>query len=240
MRIQFATPINALALALLGSLVSAAQTQTPFGKLVLRAESLKPILQPGVLAQASAAQPRLHIEILKGDGGVNTLGSDTVVEPVVQVRDRNNQPLADVAVTFTAPNDGPSATFLNGSRSITLMTDSSGEAILLGMKPVNPGQFQIAVSASAGSETVVTAISLTNEPREQPAATGTTTGAKKHGLSKGAILAIVGAGAAAAIGIGIGMGGHGGSSSSGGSNNSAGSSASIGLGSGGVAAGPPR
>ncbi len=237
MRIQFATPINALALALLGSL--AAQTQTPFDKLVLRAESLKPILQPGVLAQAAAAQPRLHIEILKGDGGVNTLGSDTVVQPVVQVRDRNNQPLADVAVTFTAPNDGPSATFLNGSRSITLMTDSSGEAILLGMKPVNPGQFQIAVSASVGSETVVTAISLTNEPRAeraQPVATGAK---KKQGLSKGAILAIVGAGAAAAIGIGIGMGGHGGSSSSG-SSNSAGSSASIGLGSGGVTAGPPR
>ena len=86
MRIQFATPINALALALLGSLVSAAQTQTPFGKLVLRAESLKPILQPGVLAQAADTQPRLHIEILKGDGGVNTLGSNAVVQPVVQVR----------------------------------------------------------------------------------------------------------------------------------------------------------
>jgi hypothetical protein len=119
------------------------------------------------------------------------------------------------------------------------MTDSSGEAILLGMKPVNPGQFQIAVSASVGSETVVTAISLTNEARAQPAATGATTAAKKHGLSKGAILAIVGAGAAAAIGIGIGMGGHGGSSS-GSSNSAAGSSASIGLGSGGVTAGPPR
>ena len=237
MRIQFATPINALALALLGSLVSTAQTQTPFAKLILRTEAFKPILQPGVLAQNAASQPRLHIEILKGDGGVNTLGSDTVVQPVVQVRDRNNQPLADVAVTFTAPNDGPSATFLNGSRSITLMTDSAGEAILLGMKPVNPGQFQIAVSASVGSETVVTAISLTNEARAQPAATAT--GAKKHGLSKGAILAIVGAGAAAAIGIGIGMGGHGGSSS-GSSNSSAGSSASIGLGSGGVTAGPPR
>lgn len=237
MRIRFATPLHVLALALLGSLVSTGQTQTPFAKLVLRAESHKTILQPGVLAQAAAAQPRLHIEILKGDGGVNTLGSDTVVQPVVQVRDRNDQPVADVAVTFTAPNDGPSATFLNGSRSVTLMTDSSGEAILLGMKPVNPGQFQISVSASVGSETVVTAISLTNELREQPAAT-TTTGAKKHGLSKGAILAIVGAGAAAAIGIGVGMGGHSGSSSS--TNNSSGSSASIGLGSGGVTAGPPR
>ena len=135
----------------------------------------------GMLAQDAAAQPRLHINILKGDGGVNVLGSDTAVQPVVEVGDRNNEPLADVPVTFTAPNDGPSATFINGSRSITLMTDSAGEVILLGMKPVNAGRFQIAVSASVKQETVVTAISLTNEEGQQPAATG----AKKKGLSRG-------------------------------------------------------
>jgi hypothetical protein len=229
-------PVHIFALALLVSLVPAAQAETPFNKLIARAESFHPLLQPGILAQDATVAPRMRIEILKGDGGVNTLGADTAVQPVIQVRDRNNQPMPDVAVTFTAPNDGPSVTFMNGSRSITLMTDSSGEAILLGMKPVNAGQFQIAVSASVGSETVVTAISLTNEPGEAPAATG----AKKHGLSKGAIFAIVGAGAAAAIGIGIGMGGHGSSSSGGGGANPSSSSATIGLGSGGVTAGPPR
>jgi hypothetical protein len=124
---------------------------------------------------------------------------------------------------------------LNGSRSISLTTDSAGEAILLGMKPVNPGRFQIAVSASVQSETVVTAISLTNEAAAHPAATV----AKKQGLSKGVIFAIVGGVAAAAIGIGVGMGGHGSAASSG-TSNSTGSSASIGLGSGGVTAGPPH
>ena len=232
---RLATPVYALALVLPAPLVTAAQTETRFEKLILRAETFRPILQPGILAQDAAAQPRLHINILKGDSGVNVLGSDTVVQPVVEVRDRNDQPLADVPVTFTAPNDGPSATFITGSRSITLMTDSAGEAILLGMKPVNAGRFQIAVSASVQQETVVTAISLTNEEGQQAAATG----AKKKGLSKGAIFALVGAGAAAAIGIGIGMGGHSGGSSSGTTTPTT-PSASIGLGSGGVTAGPPH
>jgi hypothetical protein len=220
---------------LLASAISVAQAQTPFAKLILRTESLNPILQPGMLAQDAVPQQRLHIEILKGDGGVNVLGADTAVQPVIEVRDRNNQPVANVAVTFTAPSDGPSVTFLNGSRSITLMTDSAGEAILLGMKPVNPGRFQIAVSASVQSETVVTAISLTNEAT----AHATATRAKKQGLSKGVILAIVGGAAAAAIGIGVGMGGHS-SGSNGAASNSTTSSASIGLGSGGVTAGPPH
>jgi hypothetical protein len=235
MRNRLAMPVHTVALALLASVVTVAQAQMPQSRLILRADSLKPILQPGMLAQDAVTQERLHIEILKGDGGVNILGADTAVQPVVEVRDRNNRPLADVAVTFTAPADGPSVTFLNGSRSISLMTDSAGEAILLGMKPVNAGRFQIAVSASVQSETVVTAISLTNEAAAHAAATV----AKKQGLSKGVIFAIVGGAAAAAIGIGVGMGGHGSAASSS-TSNSTGSSASIGLGSGGVTAGPPR
>jgi hypothetical protein len=235
MRNRLAMPVHTVALALLSSVVSVAQAQTPQSKLILRADSLKPLLQPGMLAQDAVTPERLHIEILKGDGGVNILGADTAVQPVIQVRDRNNRPLPDVTVTFTAPADGPSATFLNGSRSISLTTDSAGEAILLGMKPVNPGRFQIAVSASVQSETVVTAISLMNEAAAHAAATV----AKKQGLSKGVIFAIVGGVAAAAIGIGVGMGGHGSAASSG-TSNSTGSSASIGLGSGGVTAGPPH
>jgi hypothetical protein len=236
MRIRPAMPVHALPLALLATLVSVAQAQTSFAKLILRTESLRPILQPGILTQDSVTKERLHIEVLKGDSGVNNLSTKTVVTPVIEVRDRNNLPVAGVAVTFTAPGDGPSVVFLNGSRSVTLMTDSAGQATVLGMEPVNTGSFQIAVSASLRSETVVTAILLTNISTARAA----TTGAKKAGLSKGVIFALVGAGAAAAIGIGIGLGGGGNSSSSGSTSPSATSSATIGLGSGGVTAGPPH
>jgi len=228
--------IRALALALLATFIAPAEAQTSLSKLILRTESLRPILQPGMLAQdvATVTKERLHIEILKGDGGINILKTKTAVKPVVAVRDRNDRPVAGVAVTFTAPNDGPSVVFLNGSRSITLMSGPTGEIVVEGMEPVNPGAFQIAVSASLQSETVVTAISLTNVLTARAVATG----AKKQGLSKGVLFALVGAGAAAAIGIGVGLGGHGSSTS--GASSSAAPSASIGLGSGGVTAGPPH
>ena len=236
MWIRLAVPVHALALALLATFITPAEAQTSLSKLILRTESLRPILQPGMLAQDAVTVPkeRLHIEILKGDRGVNILKTKTAVKPVVEVRDRNDRPVPDVAVTFTAPNDGPSVVFLNGSRSITLMSDPAGQIVVEGMEPVNPGAFQIAVSASLQSETVVTAISLTNVLTEHAAVTG----AKKQGLSKGVIFALVGAGAAAAIGIGVGLGGH--SSGSSGTAPSAAPSASIGLGSGGVTAGPPH
>jgi hypothetical protein len=236
MRIRQAIPVYALALTLLAVFVTLANAQTSLSKLILRTESLKPVPQPGVLAQDSGTKQGLHIEILKGDRAVNILKTKTAVKPVVEVRDRNNLPIAGVAVTFTAPNDGPSVVFLNGSRSITLMSDPAGQAVVEGMEPVNPGDFQIAISASLQSETVVTAISLTNIPTEHAVASG----AKKPGLSKGVIFALVGGAAAAAIGIGVGLGGHSSGSSGSGTSPSAGASASIGLGSGGVTAGPPR
>jgi hypothetical protein len=219
---------------MLAAFVTVSKAQTSLSKLILRTESLKPVLQPGVLAQDSATRQGLHIEILQGDHGVNILKTKTGVKPIVEVRDRNNLPVAGVAVTFTAPNDGPSVVFLNGSRSITLMSDPAGQAVVEGMEPVNPGDFQIAVSASLQSETVVTAISLTNVLSGHPVATG----AKKPGLSKGVLFALVGGAAAAAIGIGVGLGGHGSASSA--TSPSAGPSATVGLGSGGVTAGPPR
>jgi hypothetical protein len=236
MRIRLAVPVHTLALALLATFIIPARAQPSLSKLILRAESLKPILQPGMLAQDSVTKERLHIEILKGDHGVNVLNTKTAVKPIVEVRDRNDLPVGGVAVTFTAPNDGPSVLFLNGSRSITLMSDPTGQIVVQGIEPVNPGRFQIAVSASLESETVVTAISLTNLLTEH----ATATGAKKSGLSKGVIFALVGAGAAAAVGIGVGLGGHSSSGSSGGGSSSSAPSASIGLGSGGATAGTPH
>jgi hypothetical protein len=234
MRILLPLPVHVLVFAFLSAFVTFANAQTSPSKLILRTESLRPILQPGILAQEAVTKGTPHIEILKGDHGVNILKTKTAVRPVIEVRDRNNRPVAGASVTFTAPSDGASVLFINGSRSITLTTDPGGQIVVVGMTPVNPGRFHIAVSASLQSETTVTSISLTNAPTEHAAATG----AAKPGLSKGAIYALVGAGAAAAIGIGIGLGGHGSSSS--GASNSSSSSATIGLGSGGVTAGTPH
>ena len=45
------------------------------------------------------------------------------------VKDANNNPVAGVTVTFTAPGSGASGTFLNGTATITATTDSNGVAL---------------------------------------------------------------------------------------------------------------
>src|SRR6476660_5940794 len=104
MRIRLGAPVHAFALVLLTAFITPAIAQTSLSKLILRTESLKPILQPGMLAQDSVTKERLHIEILKGDRGVNILKTKTAIKPIVEVRDRNDHPVADVAGPITSPN----------------------------------------------------------------------------------------------------------------------------------------
>lgn len=143
--------------------------------------------------------------------------------------------MVGIPVTFTAPNDGPSVIFLNGSRSITMVTDTSGQVEVTGMTPVNVGDFQIGVSASYQSQTAITQILLTNvssvaaTSRSRP--TPTARSPKMLGI-------LVGVAAAAAVGIGVGLSHH--STTGTPTTTSSATSATIGLGSGGATAGPPH
>jgi hypothetical protein len=225
MRFRVSVPV-------LVALAAMADAETPIAKLIVRPELFQPMLQPGTVAQEPAIG--LHIEILKGDGGVNMIKDKMAVKPVVEVRDRNNLPVVGIPVTFTAPNDGPSVIFLNGSRSMTVVTDTSGQATVVGMTPVNEGVFQIGVSASYQTQTAITEILLTNvlmaaASRPRPAPTA---------RSPKMMGALIGVAAAAAVGIGVGLSHH--SSSPASTPASSAPSATIGLGSGGAAAGPPH
>jgi len=240
-----------------------ASAQTYISTLIPRPELLRPRLQPGTLAQDAAADMGLHIEILKGDRGINVIKKKTAVTPVVEVHDRNRLPVAGVAVTFTAPSDGPSVVFMNGSRSITVMTDANGQASARVTKPVNEGSFQITVSATFQTLVTTATISMTNylkpptgttvtasegesapavtaapePPAEAPAGTAApapaSTGAKAAGMSGKMIGILVGVGAAAAVGIAVGLSSHGSSSTA-----ATTTTATIGVGSGGTVGAP--
>jgi hypothetical protein len=191
--------------------------------------------QPGTLEEQSGADAALHIQILEGDRGVNIIKRKTAVAPVVEVRDRNNLPVAGAVVTFTAPNDGPSVVFLNGSRSITVVAEANGRATTVGLKPVNEGSFRMSVSATADSQTATATIPMTNVLTAAAAAGvvggGTVASASavgSGGLSGGMIGLIVGVAAAAAIGLGVGLAHHSGSSTP--------ATATIGVGTGTVGA----
>lgn len=68
------------------ALAAMADAETPVTKLIFRPELVKTMVQPGTLAQDAAQNIGLHIEILKGVGGVNAIKEKVAVKPVVEVR----------------------------------------------------------------------------------------------------------------------------------------------------------
>ena len=146
----------------------------------------------------------LKIVVLEGEDGVNFIKKKTAVRPVVEVRDRNNAPVAGASVVFLLPQYGPGGTFVNGSKMMTVVTDSAGRATAGGIQPSGTGAFKINVTASHQGQSASTAISQTNQMAAAAAA----------GMSGATIGIIAGVAAAAAVGLGVGL--RGGKSNSGG------------------------
>jgi len=117
---------------------------------------------PPVRAQAPEPQ-QLTISILEGEGAINNIRQRTAREAIVQVQDENHKPVAGVAVTFFLADHGASGVFSNGSRSLTVMTDTNGQAAMRGMVPNNmAGKMEIRVSARLGNLNADAVINQTN------------------------------------------------------------------------------
>ena len=148
------------------------------------------------LSAQNSAPEKIFIEIVEGEGAINNVRQRVAREPIIQVEDENRRPVAGAAVTFMLPRQGASATFPNGARSLTVMTDSNGQAVARGLEPNNiNGKFQIRVNASHQGRTASVVINQTNAIAG--AAVGAGAGA---GISGKVIGIIVAAAAAAAVG----------------------------------------
>ncbi len=122
-------------------------------------------------------------------------------EAIVQVEDENHKPVAGALVLFLAPDNGPSATFSNGARSISLTTDEQGRVALNMTQNKTAGNYQIKVTASKNGRTASSTLNQTNV-----LAAGSVAAA--GGMSAKLIWVLVAAGAAAAgIGIAVASGG---------------------------------
>lgn len=155
---------------------------------------------------APAVGAGLSITILEGDNAIVNTRQRLSREAIVQVEDENRKPVAGAAVTFFAPNSGPSAVFSNGSNNITILTDNQGRAVLRGIKANQvAGKAEIKITATKeGFRSASAILSQTNAV------------AAAAGLSAGMIGLIVGIGAAAGLGIALGAGGSGSSGGGGG------------------------
>lgn len=153
-----------------------------------------------LMAMTLAAQTvpgGLNLVVVEGDGAINNVHQRTAREPVVQVQDENHKPVAGAAVVFTLPSNGASGEFVNGARTLTVMTDNEGRAAARFQPNTVKGKFQIRVNASQNGRTASVTISQTNVVAAAGAA-----GAAAAGVSVKLIAIVVAvAGAAAAGGV---------------------------------------
>ncbi len=149
---------------------------------------------PTPAPEQEPAGQALRIVVLEGEGGINIVKKKTAVKPVVEVRDRNNLPVAGASVTFLAGKYHGAGVTFDGHTSVTRTTDSAGRVAVGSMKPVGVGPVTITVTASYEGATATAKISQTNVL--------TATGVAAGGISGGLIAAIaIGAGTAVLVGL---------------------------------------
>ncbi|HEX4750132.1 MAG TPA: hypothetical protein VH302_11375 [Bryobacteraceae bacterium] len=149
----------------------------------------------------------LKIIVISGEDGVNIVRKKTAVQPVVEVRDKNNLPVSGAVVNFITPNTGATGVFSNGTHTLTLVTDNAGRATVTGMHPAATGAFHIAVSAAVQGHVVATAV-ITQVNFVTAAAAAGAAGGSAAGASAAAGGAAAGgavAGAGTAVGISAGV-----------------------------------
>jgi hypothetical protein len=160
----------------------------------------------GIGVSGAQPAPALKIVVLEGEGAVNIIQQKTAVRPLVEVRDRNNLPVAGASVTFTIGGGGQGAAFAGGAQTLTVTTNAAGQAAASGFNAIGNGAFQIQVQAAYQGQIATAAISQTNVATAAAAAqagagaggSGTTSGAAGGaagggGGVSGTTLGIVGA-----------------------------------------------
>src|SRR5262245_39913951 len=93
----------------------------------------------------TSAQPALRIVVVEGEAAINVVQQKTAVTPIVEVRDRNDQPVSGAVVRFAVTRGR--ATF-SGARTVTVTTNAGGRATVAGFSPTGSGSVQVGVSAT--------------------------------------------------------------------------------------------
>ncbi len=149
---------------------------------------------------AGAQDRALKIVVVEGEGAVNIVRQGTATAPVVEVRDRNDQPVAGAVVTFVIRSGR--VTF-SGARTFTVTSNAVGRAAAAGLTPTGSGAVQIGASAAFQGQTAVATIVQTNVMTAAQAAAATS--AAGSSASGGASGGASGAGGAAGGGAGAGV-----------------------------------
>jgi hypothetical protein len=100
-------------------------------------------------AVPTAAKNNFSIQIVEGDGAINSIRLHRGHEPLVRLATAEGKPISGATVTFLLPATGASGSFGDGGLSLTVTSAENGTAAGRGLRPNGiAGQFSIRVIAS--------------------------------------------------------------------------------------------
>ena len=151
-------------------------------------------------AQQKPAAP-LKILVIEGEGAVNIIQQKTAVAPVIEVRDRNDQPVAGATVNFVVR--AGRATF-SGARTLSVTTNAAGQAAAAGLTPSGAGALQIGATATfQGQTAAAVTIAQTNVMTAAEAAAASSAAASASSSTSGTAAGGGGAGAGSGGGMSL-------------------------------------
>lgn len=146
------------------------------------------------LGLSPGAPEKLQIVVLEGEGAINNITRRTARNPVVQVVDENQRPVSGATVTFLLPQSGPGGSFLNGSATVTTLTNAEGKAFTRGLQPNSaPGAFTIEIRAVAAGLSANASIRQINAAAANESSTGRSRKFVLLGVVAGAVAGVVAA-----------------------------------------------
>src|SRR5438045_3280702 len=81
-------------------------------------------VRPSVSQEVTTLPKALNIVVdIQSEGAMNNIKTRAPREVIVSVNDENHKPVAGALVTFVLPDEGPSGTFLNGTKLMQATTD---------------------------------------------------------------------------------------------------------------------
>jgi len=119
-------------------------------------------LMAAMMQNQAAGEPQYKLIIVRGENAQNNIKKGRATRPVVEVRDRNNNPVAGVAVTFLLPNNGPSGTFVGGGQTTTVTTNAQGQASASFSPNSVPGKYNVNVSTTVNGQSLTAQIATFN------------------------------------------------------------------------------
>jgi hypothetical protein len=148
-----------------------------------------------LIQQASAPQPGgLKVIVVQGEGALNSTRTRMATQPVVEVRDDSDKPVAGAEVVFQLPAAGPGGVFNGWMRTQTTRSGADGKASASGFTPNDEeGRFNIKVTATAGTKSGGAVIGQSNGRGTNGSGAKMTGGRNKIWLA----VAIIGVGAIA-------------------------------------------